>query len=126
MAKWCNDSFLDAYLDYIGDCTMLNICSAQPSSYAEATSDFMLAQVVLVPGGSGAAFTKADDTSGRKLTVTQQTSVVVTNPGTATHIALTRTVGTLLKLITTCDSQALLAAGYVTVPAFKVNIQDPV
>jgi hypothetical protein len=121
MAKFAIDAFLDAYLDYIADATLLCICSAQPATYTEAHVDYMLAEVVVDSGD----FAKADDTSGRKLTVAQQVAMTVTNSGTATHIAICKTAGTLLKAITTCDSQALVAAGSVTCPAFKVNIQDP-
>lgn len=121
MAKWQNDLMLDAALDYIkNNCTQEAVCSAQPTTYAEATSTYKLA---LKTGLTSGSFTHANgDTNGRKTTVAQQATITVDTGGTATHIALCS--GSVLIYITTCTSQALSAGNTVTVPAWDIEIAD--
>jgi hypothetical protein len=122
MAKWVNTAVLDAALDATATATRLFVCSAQPSNYTEASTTYMLAQVTI----SGTDFTKAaGDSSGRKVTVSQQADITITNGGDANHIALARAGDTTLLLVTTCTQQTLTAANTVTVPAFKQEIADP-
>lgn len=117
------DATLDLILDNIATATMLCLCSQDPTTYAEANATYMLAQHVL----TGGDFTKADDTSGRKVTLAEQASFTVTSTGTATHLALVRTAdSTLLYTTALASSQGLTAAGTVTVPEVKIaNVQDP-
>ena len=78
MAKWANDSAMDAMLQWIDDADTLTVCSAQPTTYAEATSTYKLADVTLTAGDGGGDYTIANgDVSGRKLTVAQQASVPI-------------------------------------------------
>ena len=120
MAKWINDSVLDAALDKIATGTILTVCSAQPTTRAEAVTTYKLADVVIDAGD----FTKCNgDTNGRKVRVAQQTDVPVDTGGTATHIAICD--GTDLLLVTTCTSQVLTAGNTVTIPAFDDEIADP-
>ena len=121
MAKYACDEFLDAFLDYIEDSDRLCICSAQPTTYAEATSTYMLAIHTLTSGD----FTQGDDASGRKLTILAQTGITVTNPGDATHVALAKSGDSSLKAVTTCDTETLTAAQVIATPDFDINIQDP-
>jgi hypothetical protein len=119
MAKWANDLFMDAALDYLAGATTQLVCSSQPADRAAALAA-ALADVVIDSGD----FTKANgDTSGRKVTVAQQSSVPIDANGTATHIAYID--GTTLRYVTTCTSQALTAGGTVTVPAHDVEVADP-
>lgn len=120
--KWQNDSILDAALDYIkNNVTQLAVCSAQPTTYAEATATYKLA---LKTGLTSGSFTgPADgDTNGRKVTVNQQASITVDASGNATHIALCS--GSVLLYVTTCTSQALTSGNTVTVPAWDIEIAD--
>lgn len=120
MAKWANDSVMDAALDKVATGTILTVCSAQPTTRTEAVTTYALADVVI----SGGDFTKANgDTSGRKVTVAQKASVAVDATGTATHIAVCDS--TNLLYVTTCTSQALTSGNTVTVPAWKIEIADP-
>lgn len=120
MAKWINDSVLDAALDLIATGTILTVCSAQPTNRTEAVTTYKLADVVIDSGD----FSKANgDTNGRKVTVAQQADIPVDTNGTATHIAICD--GTNLLLVTTCTSQVLTAGNTVTVPAFDDEIADP-
>ena len=124
MAKWQNDLMLDAALDYIkNNTTQLCVCSAQPTTYAEATATYKLA---LKTGLTSGSFTGPanGDTSGRKVTINQQATIAVDSSGTATHVALCS--GTALLYITTVTSQGLTAGNTVTVPAWDIEIADAV
>ena len=119
MAKWANDLMMDAALDYVAGALALHVCSSQPADRAAALAA-SLADVVVDSGD----FTKANgDTSGRKVTVGQQSNVTIDNNGTATHVALID--GSTLRYVTTCTSQGLTAGGTVTVPAFDIEVADP-
>lgn len=124
MAKWANDAMMDDALDYVATGTRMVITSAQPANFAGIAA-VALADVVLTAGVGGGDYTLADgDTSGRKLTVAQQASITIDTSGTATHVCIDD--GTTLLYVTTCTSQALTAAGTVTVPAWDIEIADPV
>lgn len=124
MAKATPDAVLDKILDEVATATKLVVCSAQPTTYAEANATYALAGIVTDSGD----FTKANgDTSGRKVTIGAQNSVLIGTSGTATHVALIRTADSTLLYVTTCTSQALTANGSntVNVPAWDIEIADP-
>lgn len=124
MAKALPDAVLDAPLDLIATGTSVSVCSAQPTTRTEAVTTYMLATVTVTPGDGNGDFTIANgDTSGRKVTVAEQAAVTITNNGTATHVAITDASD--LLLVTTCTSQALTAAGTVTIGSFKAEFRDP-
>lgn len=124
MAKTINDLVLDGALDITATGTLLTVCSTQPTTRTEAATTYKLADVVLTAGdGLGDYVIANGDTSGRKVTVTQQASVPIDTTGTATHVAICD--ATNLLLVTTCTSQALTSGGTVTVPAFDQEIADP-
>jgi hypothetical protein len=129
MAKWQNDAMLDAALNYIKNgATQICVCSAQPATYAEATTthDGGASKYKLALKGSlsSSDFTgPADGTpDGRKLTVNQQATITVDASASATHIALC-SADTLLY-VTTCTSQALTAGNTVTIPAWIIRVAD--
>lgn len=120
MAKWASDTFLDQALDYLKtNATKMFVCSAQPANYSEASSTYALADTTV----SSTDWTKADDTSGRKLTFGGKSGVTVDTTGSATHIAIC-TDDTLIY-VTTTTTKSLTASDLVNVPEFKINIQDP-
>lgn len=124
MAKAIPDAILDKTLDEIATATKQVLCSAQPTTYAEANSTYALADVVIDSGD----FTKANgDTSGRKVTIGAQTGVLIDASGTGNHIALIRTADSTLIYVTTCTSQAVTANGSNTVnmPAWDIELADP-
>lgn len=122
MAKSASDAVLDGTLDIIATGTLITVCNAQPTTYTEAATTFMLATHVL----AGGDFSKANgDTNGRKITVAQQAAITIDTSGTANHIAICTTSGSLLRVVTTCTSQVLTAGGTVTIPAFDYEISDP-
>lgn len=123
MAKWANDLLMDAAFDWVDQCTTQILCSAQPTTYAEATSTYALADVAMTPDTD---FTKANgDTSGRKVTVAAKSSVTVDSSGTGTHVALVRSNDSSLRYVTTCTSQAVTAGNTVNFPAWDIEIGDP-
>lgn len=121
MAKAIPDAIMDLMLDQSeGD--RLFVCSAQPTTYTEASTTYMLATDTI----SGSDFTAADgDSSGRKNTLAAQTGVSITASGTATHVAIGTASGTVLKRVTTCTSQALTSGGTVDIGAHKHELADP-
>jgi hypothetical protein len=122
MAKSATDAVLDGTLDVIATGTLLTVCNAEPTTYTEAATTYKLADVVLDSGD----FSKANgDTNGRKVTIATQVDIPIDSSGTATHVAISTTSGSLLRVVTTCTSQALTAGGTVTTPAFDYEISDP-
>lgn len=124
MAKAAPDIIMDGALDIIATATKQVACSAQPNTYTEANATYALADIVIDSGD----FTIANgDTSGRKVTVAAQSSVLIDTSGTATHIALVRTADSTLIYVTTCTSQALTANGSNTVnfPAWDIEFAGP-
>ena len=122
MGKQAPDATIDAMFDYIDQCNIMHVCSAEPANYAGIAA-VSLADVALTPDTD---FTKANgDTSGRKVTIAAKNTVTVDNTGTATHIAIARSTDSTLRYVTTCTSQALTAANTVNIPAWKIEVADP-
>ena len=124
MAKSVHDDVLDAALDYIatnGD--VIYICSAEPTTLTEATTTYALADI---PSLTSSDYTGPanGDSSGRKLTVDQQTGVTIDTTGTATHVAIVD-ASTALLYVTTCTSQSLTSGNTMTMNAFDIEIADP-
>lgn len=122
MAKQAPDAMIDASLDYVAGSDRMIACSAEPTSYAEATGVVDLATATMTPVTD---FPKANDTSGRKVTMAAKSGVTIDHSGTATHIALVKTGDSTLRYVTICTSQALTAGGTVDFPGWKINIADP-
>ena len=123
MAFIAHDDVLDALLDEIATCNQICICDTLPTTHAEAATTYMLAATAMTPG-DGNSFAITNDTSGRKVTTDAFTDIVIANSGTAIYIALLD--ATNVQFVTECTSQVLTAAGLVTIPAFNINVQDPV
>lgn len=121
MAKWANDSVMDAALDKIATGTIMTACSAQPTTRTEAVTTYKLADIVIDSGD----FSKANgDTSGRKVTIAQQADVTIDSSGDVTHVAICD--GSNLLYVTTCTTQTLTSGNTVTFPAWDVEFADPV
>jgi hypothetical protein len=122
MGKAAPDALIDASLDYIAGCDLMVACSQEPASYAEATATYDLATASMTPVTD---FTKANDTSGRKVTMAAKSGVSIDHSGDATHIAMCKSGDSTLRAVTTCSQQTLTQGGTVDFPAWKWNIQDP-
>lgn len=125
MAIFAPDSTLDGMLDTIAnDGLRVHICSTQPTTYTEAVTTYNLATVTTTAGDGGGDWTIANgDTSGRKLTLAQQTGVSISTSGTAQHIAVTDATDTLY-LVTTCTSQAVTSGNTATINAVDFELRD--
>ena len=122
MSKATPDAVLDLPLIEIATATRQVICSGQPANFAGIAA-VNLAQVTLTAGDGNGDHTIADDTSGRKNTITQQSDTPIDVSGDATHVSLDD--GTDLLQVTTCTTQALTDTGTVTTPAYKIAFADP-
>ena len=127
MGKLVPDTQLDAMLAVLfATADRVDVCADTPTTYGNATTGgtYSLGNVTVTAGvGNGDWTAAAGDTSGRKVTMTQQTGVPVTNSGTATHIAWTDGSATLFG-VTTCTSQAVTSGNTMTINAFDVELQD--
>lgn len=121
MGKFAPDTTLDAYLDNIAASTFECVCSGSPATFDDAYTNLMLARMATTSG----CYVKADDTSGRKLTVSAKTGMTITNSGFAEAVALVDVGNSLLKVVTSCTGQQLTAGGTVDAPSWKINIVDP-
>ena len=124
MAAFVYDTAMDAMLSHVmlrG--TRLNICSAAPTTYAEATSTYMLAQ-------SAAALTSTNFTlaggavDGRKITIPATSALSVATSGTSAFVAVTGSSGSTLLLYAPCTTQALVTGNTVSTTAFDWTIRD--
>ena len=123
--KFQTDLVLDAALDYIATSTIQFVVSAvavaAAPTYAECAGTYDLATHIMAAGD----FAKADGAgSGRKVTVAEQAAVTVDHSGTALGVVLGISSGTVMVFVTTCTSQALVAANTVTIPAWTITFAD--
>lgn len=124
MAKYSHTDVLDAALNYVKtNATRECVCSAQPTTYAEATSTYALADVDI--DSSDFTGPTTGDTSGRKLTVNAQNNVPIDTTGSATHVALVDVNNSKLLYVTTCTTKALTAGDQVNIPAWDIEFADP-
>ena len=124
MAKAAPDATLDTMLTYIATSDTMYVCSAQPTTYAEASSTYALADVAMTPGDGNDYTIGNGDSSGRKVAMAQKADIDIDTSGDATHIALTEG-GDTLMYVTTCTTQTLSDTGTVTVPTWDIEIADP-
>lgn len=128
MAKSVHNDVLDAALNYIADnASSVILCSAEPTTYTEATATYDLATIPVTAGVGNGDFTLADgDTSGRKLTVTAQSETGGGDTtGTPTHYAIVDAANTKLLYVTTASGDDVAAGGDVSISAFDIEIADP-
>ena len=123
MGKSVHDDVLDGALNIIkNNCTRITLCSAEPTTYAEANATYALADVTV----DSSDFTNANgDTNGRKTTVAAQSGVTVDSSGTSTHVALLDVTNSKLLYVTTHSSQALTAGNTADIAAWDIEIADP-
>lgn len=116
------DTASDAALNAIQDnVTTLTVCSAEPTTFAEANATYKL--------GSKATPTisepQAGDVSGRKIAISAITDGVISATGTATHWALID-ADTLYAVASVSVAQDLVStANIFTLTAFDIEYPDP-
>ena len=122
MAKMTADDVLDAALDKLATATAMVLCDTQPANHAGLAA-VALATEVMVAGDGNGDYTIANDTSGRKVTMTAQAAVDVDAAGDGDHVALDD--GTTLLAVTTCTLQAVTTDDQVNFPTWEAGIGDP-
>lgn len=127
MGKLVPDAIIDGMLDTIADgVDRVDICADTPTNYSTATTSgtYSLGNVAVTAGDGNGDWTIADgDSSGRKLTLAQQTGVSVGATDTATHIA--GTDGTsVFYFATTCTSQVVTSGNTATINTFDIEVSD--
>ena len=131
MTKSAVDSLSQAYLNELinlGD--QMNVCYQAPTSYTEAVVEsgtgFSIGVKTLTLSEGQGTYTSADgDSSGRKVTVAQQTSITMSYDANANHIAIVSTANSALLIVTSLTSQAVVAGNSATVSAFDLEVRDP-
>lgn len=101
----------------------IHICSAEPTTYAEATSTLTLGNATGVTVGA-----PADRTGGgREVVVDAAADGNVTANGTASHYAVVDTVNArLLAASALTASQVVTNGNTFTLASFTIGIPDPV
>lgn len=120
MAKFTPDATLDSMLGIIAQATRVDVCSTQPTTYAEATSTYTLGNYTLTAGAGNGDWVLANgDTNGRKLTLTAQTGNNATGSGSAQHLAFTNGTNTLYH-VTTVTTQSTNSGSPLNINAVDV------
>ena len=117
---YINDEVFDQGLDYAdANGTRLDICSQEPTTYAEATSTYTLGNDTVNTGAP-----QAGATDGRRVIVPAITAGTVTGTGTATHWALTDGASVLIATGALSSSQAVTSGNTFTLDAISITIRD--
>lgn len=120
--SFLSDRALDAALQVIIDETnRLCVCSAEPTSYTEATDTYVLGYK------NDPVFGALGDRTGggRKTTVAAITNGVVVDTDDATHWALVDTANSRLLVVGALDAPVALTSGNLLgVAAFDVGMPD--
>lgn len=121
---YLHDDVLDDGLQVITDnANRLDICSALPTTYAEATSTYTLGNKTSPTVGA-----PSDRTGGgRKVTISAITDGSVTGTGTAGYYAITDTVGSrLLAAQAMVATQSVTSGNEFVTDAVDIGIPDAV
>ena len=123
MGKSISDTLADVKLDYLkanGD--RLYICSAEPTTFVEASATFNLGTVTL----SASDYTgPADYAGGRKLDLAIQ-SVTIASPGTITHLAIADFGNSALLNVTISSAgKVVVATDIINTPVYEYRSGDP-
>lgn len=117
-----NDRVFDNGLTVLDtEANRLDICNAEPASYAAATTTNSLGNKTSLSVGAPSDGTP----NGRKVTVAAITDGTVTATGTASHWAIVDTVNSrLLATGALSASQAVTSGNVFTLGAFDIRIPD--
>jgi len=120
---YLNDRILDNGLQVLDtEANQINICSAEPATYTEATSTNSLGSKAVAAGalfGSPAARSP----TGRKVTSVAITDGAVNSTGTVTHWAVVDTANSrLLAASSVNNSQVVTAPNPFTLAAFDIGL----
>lgn len=99
--------------------TRLDICSAEPTTYTEATSTNTLGNDTVTTGAP-----EAGAVDGRRVQVGAITAGSVTGTGTATSWALTDGTSVLIATGSLTSSQSVTSGNTFTLDAISITIRD--
>lgn len=119
------DTTADAFLDQIALSTQMFICTSAPANHAAIAGVALNAAHTLTAGDGNGDWVIADgDTSGRKLSITQQ-SITYNATGSGTHVAYSD--GTTMHWVQDLDQTYSITSGETrTFDAGKVvELPDP-
>jgi len=121
--SYLNDRVFDNGLTVLDtEVNRLDICSAEPSTYDQATNTLSLGNKLSPNVGAPGDRTP----SGRKVTVAAITDGEVTVTGTASHYALSDTSNSrLLAAGPLASSQSVTDNNVFTLTTFDIGIPDP-
>ncbi len=115
-----NDEVFDQGLDYADtNGTRIDICSQEPTTYAEATTTYTLGNDTVNTGA-----TQNGATDGRRVIVPAITAGSVTGTGTASHWALTNGSNTLIATGALSSSTGVTSGRTFTLDAISITIRD--
>jgi hypothetical protein len=118
-----SDEVYDQGLDYADtNGTRIDICSSEPTTYSQATSNGSNSLGNKTGLNTGA--TAAGGTDGRKVTVPAITDGTVTTTATATHWALTDGSSLLIATGALSSGQAVTSGNTFTLDAITITIRD--
>lgn len=126
MPKQLYDTALDAAYDDLDQATTIRVISAYAIDDSHAT--VVTNTLASTSMTADSDYTKADGDAGagsRKVTMAAKNGVSVSASGTATHVAITHTSNTTVRLVTTCTSQALTSGNTVNIPSWKHEFGIP-
>lgn len=117
------DAALDALVTYVDtNGTRLDICSQEPTTYGQATTDATYS----LGYKTGISIAAASDRTpnGRKVTVGAITDGTVTHTATASHWAITNGSDTLIATGALSSTQAVTDGNVFTLAAFDIGVPD--
>jgi hypothetical protein len=120
---WLNDNVYDYGLDWL-DTNAINlyICSAEPTTYAQATSTYALGS----KSGIACSAPAAKTGGGREVTISAISDGTVSANGTATHFAIVNPTGSVLVATGALSaSQSVTSGNTFTLTQFTIGIPDP-
>jgi hypothetical protein len=126
MAKKIPDAVLQLNLENIAEFgNQIHLVSQEPGEYSSLAT-YGLGSASLTTGVSGGDYTIGDgDTSGRKLTL-NSIAIIGSHPGTADHVAIVYSGGSLLKAITTISAFSVASGTSYTLSTFDIlEVRDP-
>ncbi len=116
---YLNDNVMDSGLSYLQtNGTRLDICSSEPTTYAQATSTYSLGNKTSLSIGAPAA----GSPNGRQVTVAAISGASVSGTGTAAYWAITNGSNTLLATGALSASQAVTSGNTWSLASFTVRI----
>ena len=117
------DRVLDSGLETLSsEANRVDICSQEPTTYAEATSTYTLGNTTSITIAS-----PSDRTGGgRKVTMSAISAASVTGTGTATHYSITDTSNSrLLVTGSLTASQSVASGNTFSLESLDIGIPDP-